>query len=306
MTQGHNINALSAFIAGHWTDDIREELLTHRPAGMTLSGDWSDLSVFAGLVDSVEALMLEGSIERGGIRGIDGIEAFASLRRLRMASKVKSGIRPFALPLLETLHARWEPGLIEVIDNLPALQTISIGGYSGSTLEALPTKRTITRLGLTSSAIASLDGLGSFPALASLEVSGATKLATLRGIEAASLSSLYVQSARQLIDFAPIRSVQSLDWVRLLHINELANTAPLYELQNLRSLQIGGTRVPLIDWPSALRMPRIENVVGWWDPSLISEEDIRRSVRPGRRIAKFETFSKAKVRPLQVMVEDDA
>ncbi|MFC4160745.1 hypothetical protein [Chitinimonas lacunae] len=304
MAQGHNINSEKAFIAGRWTDDIRDALLQYQPSRMELSGDWSDLSMFAGAVDSIQGLKISGSLERGEIKALGGIEVFSSLRRLSLVSKVKSGLHPLPLPLLESLDAKWQKGLMDTIDQLPRLRTLVIGGYAGESLSALPNKSTIEYLWLSNPAIASMNGIAAFSALNELRVTDAKKLTSLSGIEATRIKKLDIEGARQLIDLLPIGSAQTLEWIRLLFISEQANTAQLYELQNLRSLHIGGKGVPLIDWFAAMLMPRIEAVFGWWDPSLISEEAIRSAVRPGRCITKFEHLSQAKVRPLDIALAD--
>lgn len=303
MESAYKVTPELAYICGSWSSELPDLFREHHPERVELVGDWSDLSPFEGIVDSVESLRIAGTIESGKIESIRNISVFRRLKRLDLASKVKAGFDVGGLPHLEEVDVSWQPEVLELLA-LPTMRAATMKAFSGEDLSCLPRNNVMSRIWLVSPAVETLVGLGSFSQLSELRISDARKLRTLQGVEGCGLSSINIENARKLTDLGAVTSLQGLERLILVSIASDADVSRLAGLSNLRVLQVGGKGVPVIDWIAAMSLPHVEKVFAWWDPAVVSESQIREALRPGRQISKFDPVVKRGKTPLFVEIKD--
>jgi hypothetical protein len=124
-----------------------------------------------------------------------------------------------ALPNLEWLGvtemAPDQVGSFEVTHD--RLRVLSIGRYRSTDLHPLAGLSRLESLSISDScSLASLDGVGAFPALAALELAVCPQLATLDGIAAASaLQSVVLETCNRVDDLAPLARLSDLRVVQV-------------------------------------------------------------------------------------------
>ncbi|QNM96751.1 hypothetical protein [Chitinimonas koreensis] len=305
MERIYRVTPEKAYLSGGWSDEVRQLLLTHRPRFMELAEDWSDLSVFDGLVDDVVHLKIAGSIKNGQIKAANGLEVFRGMKRLTLVSRVKAGLDVAALRKLESFSGLWQPEVKTLLSS-SALQSVTLHAVPGDALSSFPENSSISSLWLANTTATSLKGLSALSALSELRITDAKQLESLDGIEDCPVSVLDIESARKLVDFSALRSIEAICRLRLLFVSQEADVTTFAELQGLRWLHFSGKDVPPLDWLSVAPLPHIERIVGWWDEAVAPEAAIHNAVRAGRKIVKFEPIGKLKIRPLDIELADIA
>jgi|GEM_PF-7045459 len=286
MEPAHRIDAETAYLVGHWTDDLLPLLESERPSRLELVGDWPDLSPFAPVGASVRSLHVSGTVETGRIERLAHLDVFSRLESLVLTAKVKRGFDATGLTALREADLPWQPEVTGVL-GIAALRHLTLRAYAGEDAQSLPGHPGLTSLWLATPAVRSMRGLRSFPRLARLRLTRARKLETLDGVQGSALTSIDIDDARALRDLSALRNLP----LQRLALRSVARTASLKDvlrLDVLRELVIGGTDAPDLDWPAALQLPHVTKVAAWWDPVRHPEALLHATVSSGRIITRFD------------------
>lgn len=290
LTHDFRIADGTAFVVGGWSDTLAQALRSEAPARLELVGDWPDLSVFNGHVDSITELKLAGTLEKGQVRTLDGLRAFNGLQRLTLATTPKSTPEDAddlaVLGRLTSLDAPWQSWMAQAVFS-PNMRSIIVRGFPEPDLAGIPASSSLESLWLQRPAIEQLAGIARLAGLVELRITDAAKLASLDGLQTLRLYALDIENAKSLSDASAVTYLISL---RRLRIVNAAIDVDVAKLCALETLHIGGKNAPAIDWPSAVSLPHLRKAFAWWEPARHSEEQIREALGAGRHIVKFDAI----------------
>jgi len=292
----YKINSELAYLSGGWCSELAEALLVQRPKQMSLVGNWPDLGMFSGLVDSVEGLTIEGSLDNGRINAIHNIGVFKHLKRLHLVSKVKASYDLSGLLHLRRLHGDWQTDMGPAL-RLPNLEYSHINNYPAPDFAGFPAAPALHHISLGRPALTSLAGMSGMSCLRELEIHGGRKLTSLQGLAPGLLTRLVINEARQLIETGAVAG-SSLASVKFLHVSAGLDLAPLSRTPGLRRIHVAGKDAPLLPWLGMLGNPNLEMLAGVWDPACVSEDALRNALPQGRELLKFERAKPKGVTPL--------
>lgn len=303
MSEGVGITGDQATLLAPLTSAAMQQLKSSRPTRIELIGDWSDLTPLSAIAEGVEHLYIAGDLETGKIRGVDGLAAFTSLTKLRLASAVKGGYDLDRLPLLEQLEVVWQAETAAAFRH-PTLRVLTLKAFSApdlSAIEVSPHSR-LERLWFASPKLVSLAGIDRVSSLRELRITDARKLVSLQGMTLPTLASLDIENASLLSDVSAVLAASSaLEGLRLTSIAAVADLSMVLRLPALRRLQVGGRSAPQIDWLALMRLPSLRNAFAWWDPDDVSEAALRGAAEgAGRDVLRFEPVPGRGRRPLLV------
>ena len=302
MSDAFKVDAHAA-IATAWTDRLGSALKQHQPRSLELVGDWADLSVFAGAVDSIRNLRLSGAESDGRIRSLKGLQSFVGLESLSLANRVETGLDALATVPIEALHATAQPGLLHCLTST-GIRRLSLGSADSALFEGAETPPQLAELSLIRPKLADLRCLAGFETLNVLKLSHAPQLDSLKGQEALSrITKLAVETATRLADLAALERAFRLESLRLVSAAKGAVHPNLGALGSLKILHLGGKEFGAVDWGALLALPRLEKAFAPWDPAVIERSAMEQRLPPTRRLRTFEPAGTRGLRMLFVEIE---
>lgn len=302
MSDSFKVDAQAA-IATLWSDSLGLALSQHRPQSLELVGDWADLSVFAGAVDSIRYLRLSGAESDGRVRSLKGLECFGGLESLSLANRVESGLDALANVSIEALHATAQPGLLDSLTST-SIRRLTLGAADSAFFKGAGTPPQLAELSLIRPKLADLHCLAGFGKLNVLKLSHAPQLVSLKGLEALSrITQLAVETATRLADLAALDLAFRLESLRLVSVAKGAAHPNLGALGSLEILHLGGKEFGAVDWGALLNLPRLRKAFAPWDPAVIERSAMEQRLSPTRRFRTFEPAGTRGLRMLFVEIE---
>ncbi len=301
MSDSFKVDAQSA-IATAWSDGLGLALKKQKPESLELVGEWADLSVFAGAVDSVRNLRLSGAESNGRVRSLAGLECFVGLSSLSLANRVEACLENLAAVPIESLHATAQPGLMDCLSG-SSIRHLNLVAADGSLLDTARNRPQLTHLNLIRPKIADLRPVAGFVCLKSLQVAHAPHLLSLNGIEALQLEQLAVETATRLADLGALDFALSLKSLRLVAVAKGARHPSLSNLKSLEVVHLGGKEFGAVDWNMLLALPRLAKAFAPWEPAAIARSEMEQQLLPTRRIRTFDPAGTRGVRMVFVEIE---
>ncbi|MFY8135025.1 MAG: hypothetical protein ACOVKS_08480 [Aquimonas sp.] len=261
-------------------------------------GDWADLSVFAGAVDSIRNLRLSGAETNGRIRSLKSLECFVGLESLSLANRVESGLDALAAVPIEALHATAQPGLLDCLTST-GIRRLTLGSADREFFKGAGSPPQLTELSLIRPKLADLRFLASFAELNVLKLSHAPQLVSLKGLEALSrITQLAVETATRLANLGSLDLASPLESLRLVSVAKGAAHPNFGALRALETLHLGGKEFGAVDWSALLSLPRLKKAFAPWHPAVIERSAMEQRLLPTRR---FRTFDPAGTRGLRML-----
>jgi hypothetical protein len=297
MSDSFKVDAQAA-IATSWSDSLGSALLQHHPQSLELVGDWSDLSVFAGAVDSIRNLRLSGAETDGRIRSLKGLECFVGLESLSLANRVETALDALAAVSIKALQATAQPGLLDCLTST-GIRRLTLSSAESEFFKGAGSPPRLAELSLIRPKFADLRCLAGFETLNVLKLSHAPQLVSLKGLEALTrITQLAVETAARLADLGALDLASHLESLRLVGVAKGAAHPNLGALGALEILHLGGKEFGAVDWSALLSLPRLKKAFAPWDPAVIERSAMEQRLSPTRR---FRTFDPAGTRGLRML-----
>lgn len=297
MEKNHKVSGNRAYCVGGWSESLAYDLKNGSVLEMELAGDWSDLSCFEGLVDSVEILKISGLIKNGSIKAIDNICVFKSLKSLILLSKINKKYDLSSLPKLENIDAVWQADFNTVLQN-QNLNSVIVRSLDPSGILEGNQSTSVKKLWLSRPKIGDLTVLKEFPAISSLRLTDCHSISTLSGVEDCnSLQGIDVENAKNLEVIDQLTQLKRLKKIRLMNVSDKTNLVVLKECMELEDICIGGSRTPNLPWELILSNTNLKRITGWWRPDEFSLDEILECLGPGRQPKDIDQIGSSK-RPL--------
>jgi hypothetical protein len=295
MSDTFKVDTNSA-IATAWSDGLGVALSQQKPESLELVGAWTDLSVFTGLVDSVRNLRLSGAESNGKVRSLAGLECFVGLSSLSLANLVETGLETLAAVPLESLYATAQPRLMDCLSG-SSVRRLSLVAADASLIETHLPRPPLTSLNLIRPKLSDLRCLADFGSLKTLQISHASHLLSLNGIEKLPLEHLAVETAARLADLDAV-SALSLKSLRLVSVAKGARHPSLSSSKSLEIVHMGGKEFGPVDWGILLTLPLLAKAFAPWDSTAVERSQLEQWLPLKRR---FRTFDPAGARGLRML-----
>jgi hypothetical protein len=179
----------------------------------------------------------------------------------------------------------WTPALLRSV----SLRSVSLEGVPFDAALNFRNESRLEEIKIIRSKIKNLDAFSDIESVRRLDVVLCPRLLSVRKNSFLALEQLRIENSKLLSDISFISSLRFLRELRLNYISPGADLEPCYRCETLRFLMVVGAEKPILDWARILRLPKIEKISGWWDPSVLRESDFCKIVESvGRRLIRFE------------------
>jgi hypothetical protein len=278
-----------------WQREALDAMKAARPTTLSFDGVWPEDPDFFAVAAYVRTLLV-----RAAQPHMRGVETFSNLERMVLGGRVRIEPDLGSLRSLRKLELRWSPGWWRALTGVD-LNEFVVHGLGADDLALLAGSLRTSALTLISSKIEKLDEICSLGTLDSFTAARCSQLQDVRGLWQTKVKHVRFENVPKLVDMGFVRESQNLETISIVEPAAALDLSPLGKCESLRSIHVGGSRAPTLDWKAALALPNVEKIFGRWDPDYVSEDELRSiAVDSGSSVQEFEVNGSRGIRGLYV------